>query len=64
MYESIPKGLFTWREGDPANRAIRGGLTSHTFLSRTHRSVYMLDRVARLPGVYPVYLPGVPGWAG
>ena len=24
-------------------------LTSHTFLSKTHRSVYMLDRVARLP---------------
>ena len=26
------------------------GLTSHTFLSKTHRSVYMLDREARLPG--------------
>ena len=44
------KGLFTWREGAPANRASRGGLTSHTFLSKTHRSVYMLDREARLPG--------------
>ena len=30
--------------------SARGGLTSHTFLSKTHRSVYMLDRVARLPG--------------
>ena len=47
---SSTKGLFTWREGAPANRATRGGLTSHTFLSKTHRSVYMLDRVARLPG--------------
>ena len=28
----------------------RGGLTSHTFLSKTYRSVYMLYRVARLPG--------------
>ena len=36
--------------GYPANRATRGGLTSHTFLSKTYRSVYMLDRVARLPG--------------
>ena len=36
--------------GYPANRATRGGLTSHTPLSKTHRSVYMLDRVARLPG--------------
>ena len=44
------KGLFTWREGAPANRATRGGLTSHTFLSKALRSVYMLDRVARLPG--------------
>ena len=44
------KGLFTWREGAPANRATWGGLTSHTFLSKTHRSVYMLGRVARLPG--------------
>ena len=35
--------------GYPANRATRGGLTSHTFLSKTHRSVYMLDRVPRLP---------------
>ena len=43
-------GLFTWREGAPANRATRGGLTSYTFLSKTLRSVYMLDRVARLPG--------------
>ena len=40
----VYKGLFTWRKG------ARGGLTSHTFLSKTHRSVYMLDRVARLPG--------------
>ena len=32
------------------NRATRGGLTSHTFLSKTLRSVYMLDGVARLPG--------------
>ena len=47
---SLSKGLFTWREGAPANRATRGGLTSHTFLSKTHRSVYLLDRVARLPG--------------
>ena len=37
-----------WRA--PANRATRGGLTSHTFLSKRLRSVYMLDRVARLPG--------------
>ena len=37
-------------EGDPANRATRGGLTSHTFLSKTLGSVYMLDRLARLPG--------------
>ena len=44
------KGLFTWREDAPANRATRGGLTSNTFLSKTLRSVYMLDRVARLPG--------------
>ena len=34
--------------GCPANRATRGGLTSHMFLWKTHRSVYMLDRVARL----------------
>ena len=44
------KGLFTWREDAPANRATRGGLTSHTFLSKTHPSVHMLDRVAHLPG--------------
>ena len=44
------QSLFTWREGAPANRATRGGLTSHTFLSKTHRSVYMLDRVAHLSG--------------
>ena len=31
-------------------RATRGGLTSHTFLPKTHRSVYMLDRVACLTG--------------
>ena len=36
--------------GYPASRATRGGLTSHTCLSKTHGSVYMLDRVARLPG--------------
>ena len=36
--------------GLPGNRTTRGGLTSHTFLSKTHRSVYMLDRVACLPG--------------
>ena len=36
--------------GYPANRATQGGLTSHTFLSKTPRSVYMLGRVARLPG--------------
>ena len=47
---SVSKGLFTWREDAPANRATRGGLTSHTFLSKMHRSVYMLERVARLPG--------------
>ena len=47
----ITKGLFTWREGVPANRCTRRGLTSHTFLSKTHQSVYMLDRVAR-----PFYL--------
>ena len=35
--------------GLPANRATRGGPTSHTFLLETLRSVYMLDRVARLP---------------
>ena len=33
-----------------ATRATRGGLTSRTFLSKTHRSVYMLDRATRLPG--------------
>ena len=40
--------------GCPANqatRATRGGLTSHMFLPKTHQSVYMLDRVACLPGV-------------
>ena len=36
--------------GYPANLATRGGLTSHTFPSKTHQSVCMLDRVARLPG--------------
>ena len=41
--------LRAWREGAPANRATRGGLTSHTFLSKTHRGIYMPDRVARLP---------------
>ena len=34
--------------GLPGNRATRGGLTSHMFLLKTLRSVYMLDRVARL----------------
>ena len=38
------------KPGYPTNRATQGGLTSHTFLSKKHRSVYMLDRVARLPG--------------
>ena len=37
--------------GYPANRATYPGrLNSHTFLSKTHQSVYMLDRVAHLPG--------------
>ena len=36
--------------GYPASRATRGELTSHTFLLKTHGSVYILDRVARLPG--------------
>ena len=27
----------------PVNRATRGGLTSHTFLSKTNRSFYMLE---------------------
>ena len=31
-------------------RATQGRLTSHTFLSKTHQSVYMLDRVACPPG--------------
>ena len=44
------KGLFIWTEGAPANWATWGGLNSHTFLSKMHQSVYMLDRVARLPG--------------
>ena len=39
-----------WLPGYPANWATRGGLTSHTFLSKMLRSIYMLDRVARLPG--------------
>ena len=47
---SILRACLQWREGAPANRATRGGLTSHTFLSKTHQSVYMLDRVARQPG--------------
>ena len=46
----MTEGLSTWREGAPANRATWGGLTSHMFLSKTHQSVYMLDRVACLPG--------------
>ena len=29
--ESMRKGLFTWREGAPANRATLGGLTFDTF---------------------------------
>ena len=42
--------MWTALTGLP-NRATRGGLTSHMFLSKTgHRSVYILDRVARLPG--------------
>ena len=36
--------------GYPANRATQGGLTSQTFLSKMHQSVYKLDRVACLPG--------------
>ena len=31
------KGLFTWREGAPANRATRGGLTSRTFENASKR---------------------------
>ena len=51
MGRKIIKNLFnTWRDSAPANQATRGVLTSHTFLSKAHRSVYMLDRVARLPG--------------
>ena len=45
----VSKSLFTWREVAPANLATRGGLTSHTFLSKMHQSVYMLDRVACPP---------------
>ena len=52
----VYKGLFTWRKG------ARGGLTSHTFLSKTHRSVYMLDRVARLPGAPCLLVRGT--WLG
>ena len=33
---SVSKGLFTWMEGAPANRATRGGLTSHKFISKMH----------------------------
>ena len=37
---------------------------SHTFLSKTHRSVYMIDRVARLYRGHPVYLPEALGSEG
>lgn len=33
-----------------ANRATLGGLISHTFIWKPHWGVYMLDRVAHLPG--------------
>ena len=49
--------------GCPANRATRGGLTSHTFLSKTHRSVYMLDGIACLPGA-PCLLARGRRWGG
>ena len=32
LSSSLVKGLFTWREAGPANRATLGGLTFHTFL--------------------------------
>jgi len=32
LLQNHSEGLFTWREGVPANRATLGGLTSHTFL--------------------------------
>ena len=44
--------------GYPANRATWGGSTSQTFLSKTHKSVYMLDRVARLPGASCLFARG------
>ena len=56
---SILRACLQWREGAPANRATRGGLTSHTFLSKTHRGVYMLDRVARLPGAHRLLARGI-----
>ena len=33
---SVSKGLFTWREGAPANPATRGGLTFENALKRLH----------------------------
>ena len=50
MYGTLLGPVNTWREGAPANRATQGGLTSHMFLLKTHQSVNMLARVARLPG--------------
>ena len=50
------------KPGYPANRATRGGLTCHTFLSKTLRSVYMLDRVARLRGASCLLVRGT--WLG
>ena len=40
------KGLLTWREGALTNRATRGGLTSHTFLSKTYRIVKWTSKSA------------------
>ena len=50
------------KPGYPANRATRGGLISHAFLSKTLRSVYMLDRVARLRGASCLLVRGT--WLG
>ena len=43
-----------------ANWATWGGLISHMFLSKTHQSVYMLDRVARLSGAPCLLARGPP----
>ena len=43
-----------------ANWATWGGLISHMFLSKTHLSVYMLDRVARLSGAPCLLARGPP----